>query len=96
MSNPTIPQVLTLTACSLIIIGVLLLVGCKTDNEKVEQSRHEFKLVNTMDYYMDDRTGLCFAVVNGGYQSGMMANVPCDALNNHYHASHRPATKDWP
>lgn len=35
------------------------------------------KAVNKINYWKDQRTGLCFAAFGMGTQSGLLTNVPC-------------------
>jgi hypothetical protein len=63
------------------MLFLLLFVGCSSPDkmEQREQYRkmHVETLSDTVEYYRDTRTNLCFAGIAIGYQWGSLTNVPC-------------------
>ena len=64
--------------CALMTIGFL---GCQESTE--ERIKNINKILNTMYYYKDNQTGLCFAAVMSRNAYGDVTSitcVPCDSL----------------
>lgn len=52
------------------LTAVLFAISCVPENNEV---------LNTISYFRDERTGLCFAARALGFNQGVMSNVPCTA-----------------
>ena len=61
---------------SLIVLTVFLL-ACSPESLKQQQKESIDYGMNTLEYCKDTRTGLCFAGCNLGWQTSVLANVPC-------------------
>ena len=62
----------------LMLCIVIMLVGCDPVQEKQSrQHRHAITLAEDLEYYKDDKTGICFAGLYVGANYGTLTQVPC-------------------
>ena len=59
------------------IFACMFLFGC----DSVEESYSDHS--NRIIYFKDHRVNLCYGGRNLGFQTGVMTNVPCEAVKNH-------------
>ena len=65
-----------------LIIILPLLLACGNEYQEHSDRQEAIDYVNSSYFVRHQKSGLCFAISHPGWNSAVMAEVPCDAVKD--------------